>query len=100
VGVDVRRLDDGTYLLTVTPLGTGEAGVVTSVTVTATDRDGGNAKGTFKVTLLKVPKAQPQATPAWVPPSLVLSLVLILVASVLLLSWARNRRTGRSGGSQ
>ena len=99
VGVDVRRLDDGTYLLTVTPVGTGGAVGRAVVTVTATDRDGGTAEGAFNVTLLKAPETQPQATPAWVMPSLGLSLVLVLVAVVLLLRWARTRRGGPPDGA-
>ena len=99
VSVYVRRLGDGTYILTMTPIGTGDASGRAVVTVTATDRDGGTAEGAFNVTLLKVPKARPEATPSWVYPSLGLSLVLVLVAVVLLLSWARARRAGPSDGA-
>jgi hypothetical protein len=99
VGVDVRRLDDGTYVLTVTTIGTGGAVGRAVVTVTATDRDRGTAEGAFNITLLKAPETVPEEKPAWVVPSLVLSLILVLVAVVLLLSWARARRGGRLDGA-
>jgi hypothetical protein len=96
VSVTVRRQDDGTYVLTVTPVGTGGAVGRAVVTVTATDGSGASAQGAFNVTLLTVPEVQPEGKPAWVVPSLVLSLIMVLVAVVLLLSWARSRRDGPS----
>ena len=81
------------------PVGLGGAADKAVVTVTARDSIGGSAQGTFNVTLLTVPEAQPQGTPAWVLPSLVLSVAMALVAVALLGRWARSRRVGPSGGA-
>jgi len=93
VKVKVRMLEDGTYVLTVTPVGADGAAGKAVVTVTLRDRDGGTAEGSFNVTVLPTPEAAEEAAPAWVVPSLAVSAVLVLVAVALLLRWARARRT-------
>jgi len=81
------------------PVGAGGPTGKAVVTVMARDSSGGCVQGTFNIPLLTVPKALSQGTPAWVLPSLVLSVAMALVAVALLGRWARSRRVGPSGGA-